>query len=394
MVTLQEKARLAFRDHFGSDPKYFAIAPGRVNMLGEHVDYNDGYVLPVAIDLSTFIAFSPSTDGVNKIVALDFSEQTQFDQISIIEKNDIDQKPLYEWALYPAGIFWVINEQGLEVKGMNAVFCSSVPRGAGLSSSASVEMAFMIAWQSLSKWELGPMERAKLGKKAENEYVGVQCGIMDQFSSACGVADHMLFLDCRSLVWKTVGLPKDYSIIIIDTNLPRKLIDSEYNNRRRACDQAVEILTKSIPNIHSLRDVSLEDFENFHFLLPYPINKRARHVIEEIDRTLKAISFLESHDFKAFGFLMNQSHTSLRDLYDVSTPQLDILVEIAQNFSGCLGSRLTGAGFGGCTVSLVERKRTKEFSSYVTKLYTSKTGLEANIYITSASEGARLISNI
>ncbi|HWS24243.1 MAG TPA: galactokinase [Anaerolineales bacterium] len=392
MLNFKDKTRQAFRQQFGKDPEFLAAAPGRVNILGEHVDYNDGFVLPAAIDRAAYIAFSPSKSGIHTIFANDFDQNSQFNNNSIINKVDLAKKPLSDWALYPAGVAWALLDEGLEVAGMDAVFCSDIPRGAGLSSSAAVEMAFAIAWQTLGQWEITPMQRALIGQKAENRYVGVNCGIMDQFSSACGVADRLLLLDCRSLNWRTIALPKDFSIVVADTSIRRKLTEGEYNQRKQSCDQAVTILAKQIPGIKSLRDVSLKNFERYSNLLPDPVNKRARHVVEEIDRTLRAIPLLENGDIEAFGKLMVQAHLSLRNQYQVSIPQLDLLVEIAMNQPGCVGSRLTGAGFGGCTVNLVKSKFSEDFTHMVKQEYKARTGLNAALYITRPSYGARLIT--
>jgi len=392
MLNIRERTRQVFREYYGKDPQFLAAAPGRVNILGEHVDYNDGFVLPTAIDRATYLAFSPTKNGKYRIFAMDFGQISQFDNPSIREKVDCEKKQLSDWAMYPAGVAWALLDEGLEVAGMDAVFCSDVPRGAGLSSSASVEMAFAMAWQTLGNWEIPPMHRALLGKKAENRYVGVNCGIMDQFASACGIADQLLYLDCRSLDWKTIGLPKEYSIVIADTSIRRELTGGEYNNRKQACDQAVEILSRYILNVRSLRDVSRAAFEEFQDRLPDPVNKRARHVVEEIERTIKAVQLLERGNVIDFGELMFQAHASLRDLYEVSTPQLDTMVEIARNQPGCVGSRLTGAGFGGCTVSIVKQDQADDFCNEVKDNYFKKTGLLAELYITRPSDGAHLIA--
>lgn len=381
----------AYKNIFNIEPRFVAIAPGRVNILGEHVDFNDGFVMPAAIDRATYIAFSPSDDGTHHIHALDFQQTTDFDNHSLLTKDSIFGEPLVEWATYPAGIAWALLEAELTVNSINAVFASDVPRGAGLSSSASVEMAFALAWQVVGGWKLPPMRRAQLGQMAENQYVGVNCGIMDQFSSACGVADRLLLLDCRSLDWRPVPIPADYAIVIADTSVRRKLTDGEYNKRRQACDQAVEILSKFIPNVTALRDVSVEDFEKFKSNLPKIVEKRARHVVEEIDRSVRSIILLEAGEIEKFGAIMNQAHVSLRDLYEVSIPELNAMVEIAQNLPGCVGARLTGAGFGGCTVNLVKRDQATLFASDLAKLYEQKTSLKPEITITQATDGARLL---
>ena len=274
---------------------------------------------------------------------------------------------------------------------MNAVFASEVPRGSGLSSSASVEMAFAMAWSVLASWTLPPMQRALLGQKAENKYVGVNCGIMDQFASACGENGKFLLLDCRSLEWSALPIPTHVSIVVADTSVRRKLTSSGYNERREACEEAVRILSVDLPDITSLRDVKVEDFNRLCGHLPTIVEKRARHVVEEIDRTLHAIPLLELGDMSGFGQNLNACHASLRDLYEVSIPELDKMVEIAQKLPGCYGARLTGAGFGGCTVNLVEESEAEDFSIQLEKEYHQATGLTPQIYICRASDGAKLL---
>jgi galactokinase len=382
-----------FRKRFGEEPQYTALAPGRVNILGEHVDYNDGFVLPAAIDRATYIAFSPAGSSADEstLIAADFNQSAQFTGKSIQTKTGSDGKRLHDWALYPAGVAWSLAEAGLEIPAMNAVFASDVPRGAGLSSSASVEMAFAIAWSTLGGWTLPPMQLAQLGQKAENQYVGVNCGIMDQFASACGVADRLLLLDCRSLDWRTLPIPENISIVIADTSVRRKLTSSGYNERRQACEDAVRIISSEFPSVKSLRDVNLDDFNRLSHKMPEAVEKRARHVVEEIDRTSRAIPMLENGHIREFGQMMNECHASLRDLYEVSVPELDRMVEIAQGLPGCYGARLTGAGFGGCTVNLVEKSFVEEFADKLAKRYNIITKLIPQIYICRASDGARLI---
>jgi galactokinase len=358
------------------------------------VDYNDGFVLPAAIDRATYIAFSPPKSGTDEstLVAADFNQTAQFTGKSIQNKTDSNGKQLPDWALYPAGVAWSLAEAGLGIPAMNAVFASDVPRGAGLSSSASVELAFGTAWSALGGWTLPPMQLAQLGQKAESQYVGVNCGIMDQFASACGVADRLLLLDCRSLEWRTLPIPENISIVIADTSVRRKLSSSGYNERRQACEDAVRILSSELPGVISLRDVKLDDFNRLNRKLPKVVEKRARHVVEEIDRTARAIPMLENGYISEFGQMMNECHSSLRDLYEVSVPELDTMVEIAQGLPGCYGARLTGAGFGGCTVNLVEKSSVVEFADKLENRYSAITKLEPQIYICRASDGARLIT--
>src|SRR5512143_4009164 len=266
-----------FREEFGHEAAYVARAPGRVNLLGEHVDYNGGFVLPAAIDRATYVAFSPTGSEENSVNALDFNQAARFSAQTLQAKTQLDQSPLPGWAEYPAGVAWSLAERGQSVPGMQALFASDVPRGAGLSSSASVDLAFAVAWMALGGWSLPPMELALLCQRAENQYVGVRCGIMDQFAAACGQKDRLLLLDCRSLEYRTLPLPEGVDIIIADTTVRHAHASGAYNDRRAACEEAVRLLQQHLPEIRSLRDVSLVDFNRLAPRLPPLIEKRARH---------------------------------------------------------------------------------------------------------------------
>ena len=381
----------AYQNRFLQAPLFVARAPGRVNLLGEHVDYNDGFVLPAAIDRATYVAFSPASTDQTTLVAADFGEEAQFTPATLPAKRQPDGSPLPEWALYPAGTAWALGEAGHFTPAMQAAFSSDIPRGSGLSSSASIEMAFGVAWSMLGLWSLPAMQLALLGQKAENRYVGVNCGIMDQFASACGEADRLMLLDCRSLEYRSLPLPENTVIVVADTTVRRKLTSGEYNNRRAACEEAVRLLSGDLPGLKSLRDVSVETFNRLSKTLPVTVEKRARHVVEEIERTRQAIPLLEQGQTREFGQLMNACHVSLRDLYEVSVPELDTMVEIAQPLPGCFGARLTGGGFGGCTVNLVARGQAEAFALALGPEYERRTGLHPEIYICQASQGAGLL---
>ena len=386
MNYLRERVAPLFQNTFQDQPRFIVRAPGRVNLLGEHVDYNDGFVLPVAIDRAVWIAYSPSASLHSTLVAVDLDERVSFSPETILSKTDLDGKPLPHWAKYPAGCAWALNEAGYETPSINAVFTSDVPRGSGLSSSAAVEMAFLSAWQAVGGFEADAMTRAKLGQRAENEYVGVNCGIMDQFASACGKRDHALFLDCRSLEWQTVPLPADTAIVVADTAVPRSLSDSAYNERRSACEEAARLL-----GVPSLRDVSVAEFQRNKSTLPEFVAHRAQHVVEEIQRTEQAVFLLRQGNVRAFGRLMNEGHESLRNLYEVSCLELDVMVEIARSLDGCYGARLTGAGFGGCTVNLVEQNKAEAFAADLARHYASQTGKIPSVYICRAEDGAGMV---
>jgi len=387
----QDTLAQAFKQKFGHLPRHIVRAPGRVNLLGEHVDYNDGFVLPAAVDRATYVAFSPAKSNQTALWSVDFAEGAVFAAETLSAKTQPDGSSLPEWAKYPAGVAWALTEKGLEVKGMQAAYSSDVPRGAGLSSSASVELAFAVAWMALGGWSVPPMELALLSQRAENKYVGVNCGIMDQFASACGQKDRLMLLDCRSLEYQALPLPKDVAIVVADTTMRRTLTFSAYNDRRAACEKAVEILKRSLPQINALRDVSVDDFNRFASELPVEVGYRARHVVEEIARTNRAIALLHDGDVAGFGKLMNECHASLRDLYQVSIPELDVMARVAQSLEGCHGARLTGAGFGGCVAALVKRDRVEAFAKSLSTGYESGTGLHPEIYICEASDGAALV---
>jgi galactokinase len=378
----------AFASKFGYPPKLVARAPGRVNLLGEHVDYNDGPVLPAALNMAVNLAFAPNQSEVISLHALDLDKRVAFTLLSIKEKKDRAGNRLPNWALYPAGVAWALEEAGFAVPGMQAVYTSDIPIGSGLSSSAAVEVAFAVAWQELGGWEASRMVIAQLCQRAENAYVGVASGLMDQFASAHGVAGRALYFDTRSLEWEPVPLPSETALVIADSRVPRNLAGSAYNQRRAACEQAVEILRNYKPNIRSLRDISPVELAAYVDFLPEEAAKRAEHVVKEIARVHSAVRALELGETRSFGALMFAGHASLRDLYQVSTPELDILVETARRIPGCIGARLTGAGFGGCTVNLVEESRAGLFIEELKSGYYNKTGRHATVYKCQASDGA------
>jgi galactokinase len=378
----------SFTEQFNKKPTVLAHAPGRVNLLGEHVDYNDGFVLPVAIDRTVQVAASPVSNETVTLVALDLNERVSFSLGRLAEKIDVNGDLLPTWARYPAGVAHVLQQEGLSVKGLQAVFTSDVPIGAGLSSSAAVEVAFAVVWRALGRWKRDALQIAQLCQRAENKYVGVNCGLMDQFASACGMEGNALYLDTRSLEWQPVPLPPHTAVVIADSGVRRSLAASAYNERRASCEQAVEILRQHMPDIRSLRDVSSVEFAAFSEFLPPLVRKRAEHVVKEIARVQDAVIALRRGDAKLFGGLMFSGHASLRDLYEVSCPELDALVNIARQQPGCYGARLTGAGFGGCTVNLVEDTQAQAFIQNLKADYQAQTGRHAQVYLCKASAGA------
>jgi galactokinase len=366
-------------------------APGRVNLLGEHVDYNEGIVLPVAIDRYVRLAGVPRRDNWVSLTAKDLGQSVTFDLSNLQAKVDIHGDALPGWARYPAGVAWSLQEHGYSLKGFDGDFNSDIPIGAGLSSSAAVELAFAVMWRELGGWNASPLNLAQICQRAEVQYVGVNCGLMDQFASAHGVEGHALYFDTRSLEWHPVRLPSDTAIIIADSKIPHHLTSSAYNDRRSACEQAVSLLKARLPGMRALRDVTPAQLDEWGHLLPEEVQKRARHVVEECARVESARWMLEKGDVAGFGKLMFECHASLRDYYEVSTPELDALVEIARRLPGCWGARLTGAGFGGCTVNLVQADLANPFIQGVKRGYQQETGKKAKVYLCRASRGAGVI---
>jgi len=382
----------SFQKHFGCKPTIQARAPGRVNLLGEHTDYNDGPVLPVAIDRYVNLAAAPGLDGQVSIFAVDLNERVKFSLHNLAEKIDSTGKPLPQWALYPAGVANSLLDSGLQVSGLQAAFSSTIPMGAGLSSSAAIEVSFAIIWQALGNWETAPMQLAQICQRAENDYVGLACGLMDQFASIFGVPGHALYLDTRNLEWEAIRLPAETAIVVADSGVRHNLASSGYNQRRASCKEAVRLLQEYMPNIQALRDVPLTEFAAYGYYLPTETRKRAEHVVKEIARVDSAVNALRRNDKMAFGALMYAGHRSLRDLYEVSVPELDILVDLAQRLDGCIGARMTGGGFGGSTVNLVEADYAKGFIQALIEGYPADTGLETQVYLCKATHGAHFVA--
>lgn len=379
-----------FREKYERDPSLIVRAPGRVNLIGEHVDYNGGPVMPVAIDRVVHVAAAPHSERVVTIMALDLGEQVSFHLDRLSQKEDLDRRPLPVWARYPAGVAWSLLQAGYQVQGMVAAFTSNIPIGAGLGSSAAVEVGFATIWRAMGGWQIKPLELARLCQRAENSYVGVLCGLMDQFTSICGVEGHALYFDNRSLEYEPIQLPKGTAIVIADSGVRRNLTDSGYNERRESCGQAVELLRRYLRDLRSLREVSPQEYAAYSIGLPDVIRRRGEHVVKEIARVQSALNALRRQDERAFGALMYASHTSLREDYEVSTPELDTLVNLARKMPGIIGARLTGAGFGGCTVNLVHRQDVEAFITGMKEGYLQATGIDAQVFVCRASPGASI----
>lgn len=367
-------------------PRLFR-APGRVNLIGEHTDYNDGFVLPMAIDRETAIAGIARRDRKIRVYSINLEEFAELD----LDTETARRKGF--WLNYVEGVAKLLERSGARLTGADLLIWSDVPTGAGLSSSAALETAIGFALSNLSGQPVDRTTLAKIGQQTEHEYVGANVGIMDQFVSAHAEINHALFLDCRSLKYENVPLEtKSAAIVICDTNVKHELASSEYNTRRRECEQAVEKLKEFLPQIANLRDVSSEDSYKYGEYLPENLRRRARHVVTENARVVKASGALKNNDPESFGELMWQSHESLRDDYEVSCKELDLLVEIARNSDGVLGARMTGGGFGGSTVNLVERDHLERFKEKISREYQLKTGIEPTILISEAGGGASEIT--
>jgi galactokinase len=374
-----------FKARFGTTASVYR-APGRVNLIGEHTDYNDGFVLPAAIEFYCWAAAAPRGDGKLVIQSESFKET--------IEERLDSLSPLAEkhWANYPLGVAWALRRAGKPISGANVYIAGEVPLGAGLSSSAAFEVSVALALLRQSGNTENRAELAKLCQKAENEFVGARVGIMDQFISCFGRASHALLLDCRSLKHEFVKLPPNLQLVICNTMVRHELASGEYNTRRAECEEGVRILRIVLPEVRALRDVTLSQLEDHRQNLSAKVFARCRHVVTENARVKSAVEAFRKGDTAALGSLLRDSHRSLREDYEVSCRELDLMVEIAAAQPGLIGARMTGGGFGGCTINLVESAAVSDFRRNVAAAYSSETGLTPEIYVSPASEGAKEIA--
>ncbi|MCX8601241.1 MULTISPECIES: galactokinase [unclassified Gilliamella] len=383
MKALIEKTTQAFECQFGYQPDTVVQAPGRVNLIGEHTDYNDGYVLPCAINYQTVISCHKRSDNIIRVIALDYHHQQ--DEFSL--DKPIEKHPNYQWANYVRGVVKHLKKYANNIHGADFVISGNVPQGAGLSSSASLEVAVGKMFQVLYQLPLDGTKLALIGQEAENQFVGCNCGIMDQLISALGEAQHALLIDCRTLGTHPVSIPEDLAVVIINSNIKRGLVDSQYNTRREQCEAAAEAL-----GVRALRDASLAELEVIESTLDPVVFKRARHVITENERTLLASHALEVRDYKLLSLLMAQSHKSMRDDFEITVPAIDYLVEIIHKVIGDEGGvRMTGGGFGGCVVALVPKDKVDDVKAVVHNHYQQKFGIKETCYVCQPSEGASAI---
>ena len=380
MITSSPKESVLnfYKNKYGNAPEYLVRAPGRVNLIGEHTDYNDGYVMPLAIDYAVWIALSHIPEPEVRIHSIDF------DQSEIVPINHTLTKG-EGWSEYLKGLINILKHSKYELFGWKGVMGSNVPIGAGLSSSAALSLALTKAFETVCNWDWDPSQMARICQLSENKWVGVNCGIMDQMISALGQENHLMLIDCRSLKTTPVPLPEDVTVIILDTGTRRGLVNSAYNARREQCESVASFFGKN-----TLRDVTYQQLNESKAKIDPIKFKRARHVIKENERVLDSVKSLKSGNLDQVGKLMNLSHISLRDDFEVSSDSLDLIVESAINSPGCYGARMTGAGFGGCAVALVETKETEYFVKKVLKSYQTATENNAILYVCKASEGTSM----
>ena len=373
-----------FKAHFGGESVLYR-APGRVNLIGEHTDYNEGFVLPAAIDSYCWVAAAPRNNGKITVYSENFGHaaEASLENLWRQKKNN--------WADYPLGVAWALQEAGITVPGANLYIKGDVPLGSGLSSSAAIEVAVGYALLGLCGKSIDRTALAVICQRAENEYVGARCGIMDQFVCCHASAGHALLIDCRSLESRALRLPEDIRMVVCNTMVRHEHSAGEYNARRAECEQGVRRLTEVMPGIRSLRDVSATELETHRERLTEVVYRRCRHIVTENARVLKMVESLEAGDLQKVAELMSESHASLRDDYEVSCRELDLMVEIASGLPGVHGARMTGGGFGGCTVNLVEADAAENFRKTVAEVYEHKTGLRPEILICEAASAAEAV---
>ena len=367
---------------YGTSPSGLFRAPGRVNLIGEHTDYNDGFVMPLAIDFSCYSAIRSRSDRTLSVYSQQFQENIEFNLDRLVGP------PKKHWSDYVRGVAAVLRDEGYPLKGADLLIDGQVPIGSGLSSSASIEVSSALALTSLGGITVPLGTLARLCQRAENEYTGARCGIMDQFVSCFGRQDQALLLDCRSLEMTYLALPPNVCLVICNTMVRHELAAGEYNERRASCERSIEAIRKFLPNIRALRDLTLEDLEKYGSLLSEIDFRRCRHVITENARVIDAKEALGHVDLARFGQLMYQSHNSLNHDYEVSCRELNLMVSLARNLPGVYGARMTGGGFGGCTINLVEREAVTEFQTSVAQEYEKLTDLSPQISASSAAGGA------
>lgn len=384
-----------FQRAFGRRPEVVVRAPGRVNLLGAHVDYNDGWVMPAAIDRAVRLAAAPGKGRTLRIRALDFDAEAEVDLDHLPAPVPERGNGGSEWSDYPAGVAWALREAGHDPGAMDVAFTSDVPMRSGVGSSAAVEVAFLLAWRELCGLALDGIDIPRLGRRAENGYLGVQSGIMDQFASLHGAAGRVIFLDCRQLTFEHLPFPAGNTVLVADSGVRRQLAGTGtgYNDRQSECREAVELLRPHLPGIRALRDVAEEDFERLSHHLPAVLQRRVRHVLGECRRVRDGAEALRRGDLDAFGELVRRSHVSSRDLYEVSIPELDVLAAAAWTVDGCHGARMIGGGFGGCVAVLVEDGAAGAVRAAMTAAFERRFGRRPAVHTCRVATGASVASS-
>jgi galactokinase len=382
-MTIQQIAK-AFEKLYGGQPRIYR-APGRINLIGEHTDYNGGFVMPAAINFSTFVAVTRRDDATVKIHSDLFNENAS------VDLADPPARGRKHWSDYAVGVAVKLQESGRRLSGANMFVHGEVPLGSGLSSSAAIEVSTALGLLDVAGKQINRLELAKICQQAENEFVGARTGLMDQFIACFGKADHAVMLDCRSFEYQALGLPEDLKLVVCNTMVKHELASSEYNARREQCEEGVRILSQHMPNVKSLRDVTAEDVVKFRDRLGDLLYRRCLHVTTENDRVRAAAGALRDRDLKSLGKLMYKSHESLRDHYEVSCKELDIMVDLAREVSGVYGARMTGGGFGGCTINLVDVSAVDNLSHTIKTRYAEVAGKDSEIYVCTAVDGAERV---
>lgn len=384
-MTLIEIVKKKYEELFNEKPLVFS-SPGRINLIGEHTDYNMGFVLPAAINRAIYFAAQKRSDNICKIFSIDMDDSIEFSLNNIIKQGK-------QWSNYLLGTVDQLLKNGFKISGFNCVFGGDIPIGAGLSSSAALEAGLAFVINHIFNLNISKLNLVKIAQKAENEFVGVQCGIMDQYANIFGRAGNVLRLDCRSLEYKYFPFEyEDISVVLFDSNVSHSLASSEYNKRRKECNEGVAVIKREYQDVESLRDVSMEILVDFRSKMDEKIYKRCKYVVEENDRLLLACDALSEHDLKLFGALMYLTHEGLSKDYEVSCKELDYLVELTKENPAIYGSRMMGGGFGGCTINLIETDAVKSISEEISELYKKKFSRNVKIYDTKISSGTNLIS--
>jgi galactokinase len=381
---LINKTTSYFKETFGAEPSKIVLSPGRINIIGEHIDYNDGYVLPAAIDKIICFAFAKNNTNTSRVIALDLNDEFEIDVTAEVKLDD------NAWTNYIRGVINQLKINGFQLEGVNCVFSSNIPVGSGLSSSAALECGFLFGMNDLFNLNIKPIDIALLGQKAEH-WVGIKCGIMDQFSSVMGVEDKVIKIDCRTLEYTYHDANfSDYSLILFDSNVKHSLMTSAYNERRQQCEEGITIVKANLPDIKSFRDCTEQTIIDLKDKMSHDVFRRSLFVVKEINRVIQACEALDNGKIELLGELMFATHDGLSKDYEVSCEELDLLVDLAKEEAAVIGSRLMGGGFGGCTINLVKKGQEQQIKDKFSKLYNEAFGIELKIYDVKVSNGTSL----